>query len=97
MAILAAVFFVRTKTVDSFIFQPFQISVIRVHQWSFLAKQKKPGSNSSRQKKQQERFKLHELRVEVEFNDHAGFFRGGFVFPLDHGSGYSMYQHGIST
>ncbi len=33
----------------------------------------------------------------IELDDHAGFFRGGLILPLHHGSHYSLDQHRISA
>src|SRR6185312_12585162 len=59
--------------------------------------EKSPDQLSSRLNTTRERFKRQRLRVEVELNNYAGFFRGGFVFPLNHSSHHSLYQHRVST
>src|SRR5579864_6107278 len=63
----------------------------------FARNKKKAWITSSRLKTTRERFKLQRSRIEVELNDHAGFFRGGLVFPLHHGGHYCLNQHRISA
>jgi hypothetical protein len=63
-----------------------------------LSPEKKAWTNLIQAKKQQERdLNCNKLLIEIELNYHGGFFRSGFISPFHHGSGHSLYQHGVST